>query len=150
MGRDLTRAYDGTSLTLHGSCVAVSPNAGVLITGPSGAGKSALAIEMMSRGAVLIADDQVILSRQADSLIATCPSPIKGLIEARGLGILTAPTLPQAAITLLVDLSQFETSRLPPPRYREILGLDLPLSLGIPAPHFAAALMLYLKGERRE
>jgi len=56
-------ATDINSQTLHASCVAFNGRA-VLILGPSGAGKSALALDLMSRGGSLIADDQVIFSSE--------------------------------------------------------------------------------------
>ena len=60
---------------------------GLLILGPSGAGKSALALQIMALGGQLVADDRVELTRQGDEVIARCPAPLRGLIEARGLGL---------------------------------------------------------------
>lgn len=48
--------------TIHASAVSLAGR-GLLILGASGTGKSGLALEMMSRGAVLIADDRVRLMR---------------------------------------------------------------------------------------
>ena len=67
--------------TVHASCVACD-GAGVLILGASGAGKSGLALNLMALGAALVADDRVVLSREGDVVLAACPLPLRGLIEA--------------------------------------------------------------------
>ena len=62
---------------------------GVLITGESGVGKSELALELISRGHRLIADDAPEFSRiSPDTLNGVCPSKLSGFLEVRGLGIL--------------------------------------------------------------
>ena len=136
-------------LLLHATCVAVEGR-GLLITGPSGAGKSALAIRLLALGARLVADDQTALRVDGGHLTARCQTPaIHGLIEARGLGLLRAPTVDAAPVALVVDLSQTETERLPPFRTITILGCDLPLVLQVQSDHFAEALMLYLRHGRQ-
>lgn len=130
-------------LTLHASTVAVEGR-GVLILGPSGAGKSALALQLMALGAGLVADDQTCLQRDDDQLIATCPCPLRGLIEARGVGILHAPPFDRATIALVIDLGQTEPDRLPPPRSVVLLQCRVNLVLGPVTPHFPAAILYYL------
>lgn len=137
------------SLTLHASCVAVG-QAGVLFTGPSGSGKSTLALALMAYGATLVADDRTELAVQGDTLVATCPPAIKGMIEARGLGLLHADMCEAVAIRLVVDLGQTEGQRLPPLRNVTLLGCTLPLVLGQTSPHFPAALWHYVKAGRKE
>lgn len=62
---------------------------GVLITGESGIGKSELALELITRGHRLIADDAPEFSRiSPDTLNGICPSALSGFLEVRGLGIL--------------------------------------------------------------
>jgi HPr kinase/phosphorylase len=62
---------------------------GVLITGPSSIGKSELALELLSRGHRLIADDATEFARRApDILNGTCPEMLRDFLEVRGLGIL--------------------------------------------------------------
>lgn len=74
--------------TLHGVFMSVS-GIGVLITGNSGVGKSELALELMSRGHQLVADDAPEFARVApDTLCGTCPELLRGFLEVRGLGIL--------------------------------------------------------------
>ena len=132
----------------HGTCVAVDGR-GLLILGPSGAGKSALALRLLSLEAVLVADDRTELLVENDRLIARCPAPLRGLIEARGLGILHAPTVEMAAIALVVDLGQTEEQRLPPARAITILGCRINLVLQVQNSHFPDALMLYLRHGRQ-
>jgi HPr kinase/phosphorylase len=71
---------------LHGVLLNVS-GTGVLITGDSGAGKSACALELVSRGHRLIADDVVIVEHENGKLVGTVPERFAGLLEVRGLGI---------------------------------------------------------------
>ncbi len=119
----------GARETVHGTCVAIDGK-GVLLIGASGSGKSATALDLISRGAVLIADDQVVLTRTADGLNATCLEGFDGKIEARGIGILKVEHAPGAAIVLVADLDQTELQRLPPRRKHEILGLEIDLIYG--------------------
>ncbi|MEM6744356.1 MAG: HPr kinase/phosphatase C-terminal domain-containing protein, partial [Pseudomonadota bacterium] len=129
--------------TRHASAVAAQTPDGpcaALLLGPSGAGKSALALEMISRGAVLVADDQVRLRRRGARVIASAPETLAGLIEARGFGLIETPALAEAPVVCLVDLSEAETRRLPPRREALLLGLALPRILAPPAPLPAASL----------
>jgi HPr kinase/phosphorylase len=67
---------------------------GVLITGDSGVGKSELALELISRGHGLVADDVVEISRiAANTLEARCPPLLKDFLEVRGLGLLNIRTI---------------------------------------------------------
>jgi HPr kinase/phosphorylase len=62
---------------------------GVLISGESGLGKSELALELITRGHGLVADDVVEFSRIApDAIEGRCPPLLKDLLEVRGLGLL--------------------------------------------------------------
>ena len=72
--------------TVHASTVA-SEGRAVLITGPSGSGKSDLALRLLDRGFTLVSDDQTIVTRVDDRLIASAPPTIAGKLEIRGIGI---------------------------------------------------------------
>jgi HPr kinase/phosphorylase len=135
------------SKTIHASCVA-SGVAAVLILGPSGSGKSALALELMSRGAKLIADDRTIVEITDYGVRASCPPAIRGQIEARGVGVLAADCLPFAYINLVVDLGASEADRLPPTRSFTLLGENIPLLHKPVHDHFSAAILQYLKAGR--
>ncbi|MBM2323091.1 MULTISPECIES: HPr kinase/phosphorylase [Marivita] len=139
---------DPETLILHATSVAVGTKA-VLITGESGRGKSALALEMMARGATLVADDQVILTSLESELVLTCPEPLRGLIEARGVGLLHAPYASDAILALVVDMDQTETERLPPYRTITTLSKTFPLLHNVESRHFPAAILQYLRGTGR-
>lgn len=80
-------------LTLHGVYMEVMA-IGVLITGPSGIGKSELALELISRGHRLIADDAPLFSKVAPDIInGTCPQTLQDFLEVRGLGIINVREL---------------------------------------------------------
>ena len=94
---DLLRIYLGKRLApktlMHGVFLDVL-GVGVLITGESGLGKSELALELISRGHGLVADDAVELSRIAPSIIeGHCPQLLLNLLEVRGLGLLDIRTI---------------------------------------------------------
>ncbi|SDH44903.1 HPr kinase/phosphorylase [Alloyangia pacifica] len=136
-------------LILHATAVAVEGRA-LLILGASGAGKSGLALEMMARGARLVADDRVVLTHEDGTLWATPPAPLAGLIEARGLGLLRAEHLPRAEVFAVLDLDTPETDRMPPCREIMLQSQNLPLLHNAAHPYFPAALVQYLKGATRD
>ncbi|MBQ9258681.1 MAG: HPr kinase/phosphorylase [Neisseriaceae bacterium] len=76
------------SITKHGVFLDVH-EVGVLILGQSGLGKSELALELLSRGHRLVADDAVELHRTApEKLEGRCPQVLRDFLEVRGVGIL--------------------------------------------------------------
>jgi HPr kinase/phosphorylase len=80
-------------ITLHGVFMDVL-GLGVLITGDSGVGKSELGLELISRGAGLVADDVVEVSRiSPEALEGKCPELLQDFIEVRGLGLLNVRTV---------------------------------------------------------
>ncbi len=117
--------YDATSsLLLHGSAVSLGGK-GVLLLGRSGGGKSDLALQMIDRGAILIADDQVRIDREGNCLVAKPPAKLAGLIEVRGVGILRLPHT-KNRLDLAVDLDlDGEEERLPAPKTLSYCGLNL-------------------------
>ncbi len=133
--------------TRHGSCVAFG-NHGILIIGASGSGKSGLAMQLIPLGAVLIADDQVILHRHGDQVVAKCPEPLQGMIEARGIGLLAVQSQPTTRIAFIVDMDTSEPKRLPPDRMHTLLGIEIDLVLGKDTPNLACALYLRIQGAR--
>jgi HPr kinase/phosphorylase len=75
-------------VTLHGVFMEIY-SIGVLITGDSGTGKSELALELISRGHRLVADDAPEFTQIApDVLDGTCPDLLQDLLEVRGLGVM--------------------------------------------------------------
>ncbi|GBQ13564.1 HPr kinase/phosphorylase [Swaminathania salitolerans] len=97
-----------TSL-IHASCAAWNGQ-GVLLTGASGSGKSSLLLRLVDAGFALVADDRVEL-RGGE---ACAPPALAGLMEIRGLGIVSMPSLPRCRIRLHVELdSETPPERLP-------------------------------------
>lgn len=93
----LLRPYLGRVLahssTRHGVLLDVL-GMGVMITGESGVGKSELALELVSRGHGLVADDIVELYRIApETLEGRCPAMLRDFLEVRGLGMLNIRTI---------------------------------------------------------
>ena len=115
-----------SSETIHASTVASGGRA-VLITGKSGSGKSDLALRLIDRGFALVSDDQTIVRRDGDRLIATAPATISGKIEIRGIGIVDMVPAGEAHVALVVELAS-DLTRLPDDgRERQILGIAVPL-----------------------
>jgi HPr kinase/phosphorylase len=137
---DGLRRYLGKALAesteRHGVCMDVL-GLGVLITGDSGAGKSELALELISRGHGLVADDVVDISRiAASTLECRCPPMLKDFLEVRGLGVLNIRTIfgetairPKMNLRLIVHLDRPGTNdsqRLPLHELsEEILGVTV-------------------------
>lgn len=132
-------------IRLHASAVMMH-DLGVLITGKSGAGKSSLCAELISRGAWLIADDQVELEGRDGRLFAHPPAALKGLIELYGIGVVECPALAESLpcpIAFEVRLSgQSPPDRLPEPQISCYEGCELPcftLSGGVASVSLVAA-----------
>jgi HPr kinase/phosphorylase len=99
--------------TVHGVFLDVL-GVGVLITGASGVGKSELALELVSRGSGLIADDVVEFYRIGpETLEGRCPQLLRDFLEVRGLGVLNIRTIfgeaalrPRKNLKLIVHLER--------------------------------------------
>lgn len=122
---------------IHASCVLLAKmgagfgaprDAGVLLLGASGSGKSDLALRMVTRGAILVSDDRTELCIQGGHLVARPPAELRGLIEARGLGIIELAHAHKARIALAVSLDE-KPERLP-----EREDYDAPWGLPVPVP----------------
>ena len=115
-----------SSETIHASTVALDGRA-VLIMGPSGSGKSDLALRLLDRGFTLVSDDQTLVRRDGDRLVASPPSTIAGKLEIRGIGIVEMENLTDVPVALLVELRS-DVERMPDDnRERSILGVPLPI-----------------------
>ncbi|MGB9129694.1 MAG: HPr(Ser) kinase/phosphatase [Thiobacillus sp.] len=112
LGHYLTQCL-AEATSLHGVFLEVL-GTGVLLKGDAGVGKSELALELITRGHRLIADDVVDLKHVApETLEGICPPLIRDFLEVRGLGILNIRFLfgemavkPQKNLKLIVELVQ--------------------------------------------
>jgi HPr kinase/phosphorylase len=132
-------------ITLHGVFMDVL-GTGVLIMGDSGTGKSELALELVSRGHRLIADDAPEFSKIGPQIISgASPLGMNAFLEVRGLGILNVQALfgdsaikKDKYLRLIVQLEQMTPERLQnidrlqgDYRVRRILGVDIQ-EIGLP------------------
>lgn len=125
------------TFNLHGVFMDVL-GMGVLITGHSGVGKSELALELISRGHGLVADDVVEMARIAPTTIeGRCPGMLRDFLEVRGLGLLNIRTIfgetasrRKMKLKLIVHLQKTlatdEAPRLPlDAQTQEVLGVPI-------------------------
>ncbi len=129
----------GEVTTLHGVMLDVL-EIGVLITGDSSIGKSELALELISRGHGLVADDVVELQQIGPETIqGRCPPMLRDFLEVRGLGVLNIRSIfgetavrPRKALRLIVNLDAPENAHEPRNRLAtrsgtlDILGVEIP------------------------
>ena len=81
-----------TPLRLHGVLVRVLET-GILLIGESGIGKSECALDLVTKGHPLVADDVVEVFVDSESLVGRAPSLTFELLEIRGLGIINVREL---------------------------------------------------------
>ncbi|MDP3400017.1 MAG: serine kinase [Brevundimonas sp.] len=97
----------------------------VALTGPSGVGKTGLALRLMAQGWQLVADDAALVWVSGGHLWARAPRATSGLIEARGLGLISTPHRDVCRLALAVTLGLDEPERMPDPVHEIWLGLPL-------------------------
>lgn len=114
---------------IHGSCVDFDGKC-ILAIGPSGAGKTSLILDLIALGGILVADDQVILSEDANGIIASAPQSIAGKIEARGIGILSCPYVQMSYLNLIVDIATEPPMRLPESRTVKVGSISIEIIAG--------------------
>jgi len=132
------RIIHGVMMDVHGT--------GVLITGNASVGKSELALDLVSRGHILVADDAPEFTRIApNTLECRCPELLQDFLEVRGLGVLNialmygdAHTRTRKVLRFIVHLEAIDGDdpealadiagdRISEPAaHREILGVKIP------------------------
>ncbi len=129
------------STVVHGELLEVF-GMGVLITGGSGVGKSELALELISRGHRLIADDTPTLTRVAPEILeGACPPTLSDLLEVRGLGILNIRRMfgdsaikRNKRVRLIIHLVKLEDIASPAEsRLQGLRDTRMILGVGVPA-----------------
>jgi HPr kinase/phosphorylase len=117
----------------HATCLLLPQvrQAGLLITGPAQSGKTTLGWQLLAAGALLVSDDQTMVTTAPQGLIATAPDGLAGLMEIGGYGIVHLPPQQLAgmatlalAITIIPEPQLLE--RLPDNPMTQILAVKLP------------------------
>lgn len=139
LGHFLTQCLAETT-SIHGVFLEVL-GTGVLIKGDAGVGKSELALELITRGHRLVADDMVELRHVApERLEGCCPTLIRDFLEVRGLGILNIRYLfgetavkTQKNLKIIVELIHpQEIDEIGLNRLDMVASTETILSVGIP------------------
>ena len=111
---------------------------GVLLEGHSGIGKSELALELVQRGHLLVADDRVDAKHVHNSIVCSAPDILKRMLEIRGVGIVDVNLmyggnsyLEKSNLDLAINLVEFEKmgefDRLNPESdHIEVLNVKIP------------------------
>ncbi|OIR02510.1 HPr kinase/phosphorylase [mine drainage metagenome] len=128
------------SVSRHGVFMEVQ-GFGALIKGDAGIGKSELALELISRGHRIIADDIVDFFRISPERIeGRCPPLLQDFLEVRGLGILNIRALfgdnsvkPTKPLDLIIQLEMADTHAQQPldrlrvkTEHEDVLGVKIP------------------------
>jgi len=101
---------------------------GVLIEGASGAGKSDLALRLLERGWSLVADDRCLVWTCGGRVYGRAADALKGLIEARGVGVEPAQVRDFAPVALIARCAPADdVERMPEDIRVDLLGQSLPL-----------------------
>jgi len=114
------------STVVHGVLMDVY-GLGVLLIGDSGVGKSECALDLITRGHSLVADDRVTVKQYPHGdLLGYCEKPLRHHMELRGLGIINVQDLfglaavrERKPIDLVIELESWDESRA-----YDRLGLD--------------------------
>lgn len=126
------------SETLHGGLLNVFGR-GILIKGESGLGKSEIALELIKRGHLLVADDRVDCYNVHHHIIGKPAPVLTGLLEIRGVGVIDVARMfgvrsvtKSASVDLVIELEMWDTSKdynrlgIEKIEYYNILGVDIP------------------------
>lgn len=125
--------------SVHGVLMTVY-GVGTLIIGESGMGKSEIALELIKKGHVLVADDRVDVSRVHNTIVGKSAPLLEGMLEIRGIGIIDVAKMFGASallkhfnINLVIKLVKYDQNENyarignEAPVFWRILGVDLPM-----------------------
>ena len=127
-----------TSMCIHGGLLSIYGK-GVLIRGESGMGKSEIALELIKRGHLLVADDRVDCFRIHNKIVGKAPELLREMLEIRGIGVINvsrmfgvSSVLPKAEINFQVNLEPWKADQdydrvgIEEKKHENILGIDIP------------------------
>ena len=112
---------------------------GIMLTGKSGIGKSELALDLINRGHMLVADDRVDVTRIHNSIVCRAPKILKRMLEIRGLGIVdvtklfgASAYLNKSELDFVIKLVSYDEAmnadRLnPTTETMDVLGVEVPM-----------------------
>lgn len=126
------------SESVHGGLLSIYGK-GVLIRGESGMGKSEIALELIKRGHLLVADDRVDCYRIHNKIVGKSPELLRDMLEIRGIGVINvarmfgvSSVLPKTEINFEVLLEAWDKDRdydrvgIEEKKHECILGVDIP------------------------
>ncbi|MCF7924262.1 MAG: HPr(Ser) kinase/phosphatase [Candidatus Izimaplasma sp.] len=101
--------------SMHGVLMDIN-GVGILITGKSGIGKSEVALELIRRGYILVADDMVdIYQVEKGVVVGEAPDVLKKFLEIRGVGVVNVVYLfgvrsfrEKKRISIIVELDKWK------------------------------------------
>lgn len=125
---------------IHGGLMNIY-GVGVAIVGPSGIGKSELALDLIKKGHIFVADDVIDVTKINNELYGQAPDNLKKMLEVRGVGVIDVTVmfgghcfLPRCSIAFVIKLVNYdEYQKSAPDRLNplentiEILGVKKPL-----------------------
>lgn len=112
--------------TIQAACVAVNGRA-VLIETRSDEARTDLALRMIDRNAVLVADDCAVCVRQDGVLLASAPAASRGRMRVQGLGVVELSYAERVPVDLLVVILDSPPLFPEDQRKRRIAGIDVPV-----------------------
>lgn len=112
------------AVSFEASCVALG-DAGILLLGEPGVGKSDLALRLIDRGAMLVADGQVIVRREDGVLVAGTTPANQGRMKIHGMTEVELPVMVDAPLKLVVAVATNPPQGMP--EAFECLGVSVPV-----------------------
>lgn len=125
-------------ISMHGVLLSIYGK-GVLLTGESGMGKSEIALELIKKGHLLVADDRVDCYRMHNSIVGQAPTILKEMLEIRGIGIISvtkmfgvSSVLDRVAIDLNIHLEPWHPDKdydrvgIEDKKHMQIHNVDIP------------------------
>lgn len=112
---------------IHATLVSID-GYGVLLQGKSGSGKSDLALRLIeNKKAVLVADDEVVISIRNGKIVGKAPENLKGLLEIRGVGICKYPSKQEEIVNYVIQLKDDPSmiERMPKNNAEIIFGVEI-------------------------